>query len=283
MPNIDPILILEPAVVIAFSTGLVLYWNHWRSPMKRVLFYSLAAYAIAIAIKTAFQAFTYGSVLAAFGYVSVGTGLYFGLQTVILEVGLAYLIASYAVRHSAFTNKDAGGYGLGLAFWENGVFLGIFSLVNLVAIYLILAMGLPQATDLYSALVTSTPAYFYTPSQLLPSIGWGILERISSLLVHFSWGYLCVYAAFFHRRSYLLLALPMGMIDFFVVYAGVLTIPFFEILVLWLALISLAVALLATSGSRRQHRVETALSSTPAPGSSSDTESVAVPGGVDKP
>jgi hypothetical protein len=150
--------------------------------------------------------------------------------------------------------------------------LGIFSLVNLLAIYVVLAMGLPQAQDLYTTLLSSTPQYFYPPSLLLPSLGWGILERISSILVHFSWGYLCVYAAFFHKRSYLIAALPMGLIDFFVVYAGVLTLSTFEIIIFLLALASLAVALLITQGDRRKSSVEVPSSpmAAPMPSSGSD-------------
>jgi hypothetical protein len=250
--NIDPILILEPALITALSIGLVVYWHYRRRFDKIVLLYTLVAYVGAIAVKIVFQEVTYSQVLAAFGSESVVTGLYFGLQTVFLEVGFAYLLARYAVNHKKITDIDAESFGLCLSFWENGVYLGIISLINIVAIYLILASGIPLAQVIYSSLTASSPQSFSSPVQLLPDLGWGFLERISSLLAHFSWGYLCVFAAFFHKRSYFLLALPMGLIDFFVVFANTLTLPVFELLIFALSAGFLALALLVTQDDRKK-------------------------------
>jgi hypothetical protein len=52
-----------------------------------------------------------------------GLGLYYGLQTVFLEVGLAYVLAVYGVRRRGLKSSDGVGYGLSLAFWENGVLI----------------------------------------------------------------------------------------------------------------------------------------------------------------
>jgi len=254
MQNIDPVLFIQPLIVIAISLGLVIYWRIKRRFTIWILLYSLAAYAIAILAKTIFQAFTYSQLINAFGLVSPITGLYFGLQTVFLEVGLAYFFAVYAVGQKKFTGGDASGYGIGLAFWENGIYLGVLSLVSLAAIYAVLASGLPAAQQLYNTLLTSAPQYFDSPAQLLPSICWGILERISSILGHFSWGYLCVFAAVFRRRLYFLVALPMGMIDFFVVYAGVLGIAAFELLIFALSVASFVLALLITRKDRNSQK-----------------------------
>ena len=51
MQNIDPVYMLQPIVVIAFSVGLVIYWAFKRNFAGRVLLYSLVAYGGAIALK----------------------------------------------------------------------------------------------------------------------------------------------------------------------------------------------------------------------------------------
>ena len=150
------------------------------------------------------------------------------------------------------TGNEAEGYGIGLAFWENGIYLGIFPIISIVAIYSILASGLPSANQIYSTLLVSSPQYFYSPAQLLPNIGWALLERVSSLLVHVSWGFLCVFAAFFHRKSYFLIALPMGFIDFFTIFANELTIPIFEIIIFALSAGFLTLTLLITEDDRKK-------------------------------
>ncbi len=124
MQNIDPVLLLEPAAYIAISVGLILYWRAKRSFAGIVLLFSLIAYAGAIALKEVFQAYTYGGVTSEFGSVSWETGVYFGAQTSVFEVGLAYLVARYAVSRKMMAGADAEAYGISLAFWENGILLG---------------------------------------------------------------------------------------------------------------------------------------------------------------
>jgi hypothetical protein len=99
---------------------------------------------------------------------------------------------------------------------------------------------------MYTLLSTTQPQLFYSPQAALPLIGWGLLERVSSLMVHLSWGYLCVKSAAQHRREYLLLALPMGLIDFLVPFVQILTLPLFEILVFMLAAVCVLVSVYAT-------------------------------------
>jgi hypothetical protein len=114
-----------------------------------VLVYSLVAYAVAIALKYAVQIPTVNAVTDYFGSVSVGLGLYYGLQTVFFEVGLAYVVAWYVISHGLLERKDAEAYGSGLAFWENAGLLGILSLINLIAYLSILSSKshLPLSLD----------------------------------------------------------------------------------------------------------------------------------------
>ena len=67
-----------------------------------VLVYSLVAYAIAIALKEVMQNLPINLTLN-----NPELGVYYGLQTVIFEVGLAYLIAWYALKQGKLERKDA--------------------------------------------------------------------------------------------------------------------------------------------------------------------------------
>ncbi|MCW4017569.1 MAG: YhfC family intramembrane metalloprotease [Candidatus Bathyarchaeota archaeon] len=246
MQNIDLIFVLQPVIVGLFSVGLIVYWRLKRTFKWSVLLYTFIAYAVAIALKYALQLLTAPAVLETYGAQSIATGIYFGLQTVIFEVGIAYVVAWYATSRGKLDAKDAEAYGLGLAFYENGVLLGLLPLINLLSIYAILSSNTSIASMVYEQLLTAQPSLFYSPSQALSLIGWGILERVSSLLFHFSWGYLCVVAAYFHKKRFLLLALPMGFIDFLVPFASALTLPVFEALIFGLSITAVTVAILST-------------------------------------
>ncbi len=190
MQNIDPLYVLEPIIVIGLSAGLILYWKHsGRSFTRYALIFSLVAYAGAILLKFVFQLFTVNAILTAFGNDSVATGLYYGIQTMVFEVGGAFIVAKYAVSRNRLSEKDAGSYGISLAFWENGIYLGLFSLVSIGSIYVILAVGpVSTAQQVYNALRTGQPSLFDPPATALLQVGFGILERISSILVHCAWG-----------------------------------------------------------------------------------------------
>ena len=186
-------------------------------------------YAGAILIKVVFQLLTANAIVSTFGSDSIARGLYYGLQTSILEVGGAFVAARYAVSRRRFSEKDAGAYGISLAFWENGVYLGLFSLISLVSIYAVLAIGSPATAKLvYNALLTGQASLFDPPATALPLVGFGILERISSILAHCAWGYLTVLAVVYKKNVYLAVALPMGLIDFFVPFANILGLAEFE-------------------------------------------------------
>jgi len=247
MQNIDPLFIIQPVLVIAICTALLLYWYRKRRFHWMVLVYSLLAYSVAIALKYAVQIPTINAVTNYFGSASVGLGFYYGLQTVFFEVGLAYAVAWYVVSHGLLERKDAEAYGSGLAFWENAGLLGILSLINLVAYYSILSTNTPLAQTLYNQLNTNAPGLFAPASQALSSVALGTLERVSSIMIHFSWGYLCLMAAVFHKKRLFLIALPMGFVDFLVPFASIMGIGVFEAVIFALSVISVFVAWYATT------------------------------------
>jgi hypothetical protein len=260
MQNIDPVYFLTPITVIAFSFGLAAYWRVRRRFTAFTLLFSLAAYFGAIIVKVIFQSITYTSFDRAVGGNHAALGAYFGLQTAFLEVGGAYLVASYAYSRGMIKANDAEGYGIGLALWENGVFLGIPLLLDYIVYYGTLsaagAVAAPARQQLFSTLQASAPSLFYSPSAALPLIGYSVLERVSSLIFHFSWGYLSVLAVALRKRTFLLAALPMGLVDFTVPFSGVLGVATYEGLVFLLSLLALGATLMLTRGESRTKSIQ---------------------------
>jgi len=228
MQNIDPVLFLEPILAIVMSIVAVMYWQKRRGFRGVVLLLSFIAYASAIAAKTAIQALTLNGIVKAFGSMSIELSLYYGLQTVFLEVGLAYVLSLYGVRRKNLKSSDGVPFGISLAFWENGVLLGLLSLFDLAVLYFLLASGTGLAQTVYSQIAATQSAYFLPPAALVPSVLLGTLERVSSMLAHIAWGALCVYAAATGRKRFLAYALPMGMVDALVPFAS-LNITVFEV------------------------------------------------------
>ena len=245
MENINPIFIVQPVVVIVISTVLMLYWYKKRHFHANVWLYSLIAYGAAIALKYAVQLPTINYVISAFGANSIGLGLYYGFQTVFFEVGLAFVIAYFAVNRGNLDKRDAEAYGSWLAFWENVGLLSALSLVNLIAYYVILSMGGSLADLTYNQLSMNAPALFSSNLEALGLVGIGIFERISSMLIHVAWGYLCLMAVLYKKKLLFLIALPMGFIDFLVPFAQS-NVVLFEIVVFAISVISVFVAWYAT-------------------------------------
>lgn len=237
----------------------MVYWYRKRRFHLSVFLYSFIAYAVAIALKYAVQIPTINTVIDYFGAHSIGLGVYYGLQTVFFEVGIAFLVAWYAVSHGKLEKKDAEAYGSGLAFWENAAFLGILSLINLVAYYSILSTNTPLAQTLYDQLNKNASGLFAPASQALSSVAIGTVERISSILFHFAWGYLCVMATYYHKKRLFLIALPMGFVDFLVPFTTPSALIVFEAVVFALSVLSVAVAWYATRQVRKSSENETAL------------------------
>jgi hypothetical protein len=248
--NIDPLFIIQPVIVIIVSSALILYWYFKRRFHKEVWLYSLLAYGAAIALKYAVQIPTITPITNMFGAHSVGLGIYYGLQTVVFEVGLAFVVAWWAVSHGKLTKKDAEAYGAGLAFWENAAFLSALSLINLVSYYVILLNNTSLAQTLYTQLNTNAPGFFASTSDALQSVALGTLERVSSIMIHFAWGYLCIMAAVYRKKWLFLIALPMGLVDFLVPFAQN-SLVLFESVVFALAVISVVVAWYATRQVRK--------------------------------
>lgn len=253
MQNIDPVYFLQPIISIAFTVGIVIYWHYRRTFTRAALVYSFPAYAGAIAFKTIFQSATYQSILPQLDGNVAALGAYFALQTIFFEVGLAFLVAKWAVSHDKLRLSDAEGYGLGLALWENAGLIGVLGLLSLLAVYLTLAAGGSGAASL-SGLVNYRPDLFFPPSQALPLIGWSLLERVTSLLFHVCWGYLTLLAAVRRSLRFLLLALPMGGVDFFVPFVNILGTNAFELFLFLLSLGAVGLTVLVTKGKSKKRR-----------------------------
>jgi hypothetical protein len=251
MQNIDPIYFLTPVITIAFSLGLVVYWRLRRRFSAWTLIVSFIAYAGAIALKEVVQLLTLQPFTSAVGGSPTALGVYFGIQTVLFEVGGAVLVAWYAFSRGKIDAREAEGYGIGLAFWENGVLVGGSLLLNYVIYYTTLSEGGTAAQQLYGTLTSAAPALFYSPSSALPLIGFAILERFSSLLLHFSWGLLAVLGVAFRKKLLLAIALPMGLADFLVPFAGQIGVANFEVILLALSVLCLLAALGSTTSARR--------------------------------
>lgn len=252
MQNIDPLLILQPVIVIAICIALLSYWYRKRRFHWMVLVYSLVAYSVAIALKYAVQIPTINAVTNYFGSVSVGLGIYYGFQTVFFEVGLAYFVAWYVISHGLLERKDAEAYGSALAFWENAVLLGILFLINLTAYWSILSSNTTLAQTVYSQLNANSPGLFAPASEALRSVALGSIERVSSIMIHFAWGYLCFMAVILHRKRLFLIALPMGFVDFLVPFASNIGLVLFEAVVFTLAVLSVIVAWYAVKHEKQE-------------------------------
>jgi hypothetical protein len=216
--GIDLLDLIQPLLVILVSALLLLVYFRRSLLTGAIIWSSFLAYFLAIAGKEAFQlAVPVPSDL-------VVAGVYYGLQTVFLEVGLAYVFARWAISRDRIRAEQAPAYGAALAFWENGVLLGVLAIPGLIAIILTGGSGLPGSWG-----------------GVLELVALGTVERVGSILVHFSWGILVVVAAASRRARYLLVALPMGFVDFLVPFAPSLGLPAFEGIAFGLALLSLAV------------------------------------------
>ncbi|AKA74584.1 symporter [Saccharolobus solfataricus] len=217
--RLDPIYFLTPIIVMAFSFGFV-----YRLVKRvKVLVFSALAYFIAIILKILVQLFTLSDLESINNLVILG--LYYGLQTSMFEVGLAYVFAILGKI------KDGWAYGVSLAMWENGVLISIPTLFTYLAYYFFLSiLSIPSQLE-------------YPIMQALPVIGLSILERVSSLLLHSAWGYIAVLSVVTRRKRLILVGFPMGFADFLVPfgkYFGTLT---FEVTLFGIGLGCLAIAL----------------------------------------
>ncbi len=140
----------------------MVYWYFKRRFHAGIWAYSAIAYFVAIAVKNAVLLSTIHMVIGYFGVHSIGLGVYYGLQTVFFEVGLAFLVAWYAVKRGKLERKDAEAYGSGLAFWENAIYLGALTLLSIIGLYVILSSNTPAAQTVYNQFMASQPGLFAT-------------------------------------------------------------------------------------------------------------------------
>jgi hypothetical protein len=170
------------------------------------------------------------------------------------EVGLAFLVAWFAVSRGALDKKDTESYGSGLAFWENAVLLGMLPIINIITYYSILSTNTSLAQTLYDQLNASAPQLFAPASEAIRLVALGVVERTSSILIHFAWGYLCLASAYHHRKRLFLIALPMGVIDFLVPFTQNAIVAF-EAIVFILSVVSVLIAWYVTKDLRKNLKI----------------------------
>ena len=254
MENINLLYLLPVIITTLISFVLLLYWKAAKRLTLYALAYAMLAYFLAIGSKTIFQELTYKA-LVSVTTSNVALGLYFGLQTMLLEVGLAYVFARIALSNKGMTIRDASGYGVSLAFRENGVMLGVLPIISVLVSYALLSSAnAATASAVYNSILASQPQLFSAPHipVLLSNTLYSAMERTSSILLHASWGILVVLAAALRRKKYLMLAMPMGLIDFLVPFAKVMTVPVFETVILALSVLSIIVTLLVMKGVKNE-------------------------------
>ena len=228
MNDFDPVVFLSPVLAIIASILLLLIIRKKSNLRAVVIVFALISYAAAIALKEIVQYFSLIFIYNHFGKMSILTGLYFGIQTSIFEVIGAYLIALLVARKALISERDADAYGGSLAFWENAVLLGALPLFSLLVDYFLIASGSALGSLVYSELKASDPGLFYSPLSVLTDVLLGALERLSSILAHYSWGFLALSAAVLKKKKLLYIAIPMGLIDALVPFEPLMGIDLFE-------------------------------------------------------
>jgi uncharacterized membrane protein YhfC len=103
--------------------------------------------------------------------------------------------------------------------------------------------------------MANAPQLFASNQEALGLVALGVIERTSSLIIHFAWGYLCFMAAYHRKPLLFLIALPMGLIDFFVPFATS-SIILFEVLFMALALASVLIAWFITKDLRKKQETQ---------------------------
>ncbi len=229
----DLLYLIQPLSIITV-TSLLLTWYHRKKRLTpAVLGLSAIAYFVAIIGKVLLQ-----NSLAAGGLLpsnSYALGVILGLETSVLEIGVSFLVAQDALEKRRMKIEAAPAYGMGLAFWENGVLLGVFALPVLV----------------WAITSGKTALQYGSPSVVLWLVALGTLERVSSILIHFSWGILTVVAAVSGKMKYLYVALPMGFVDALVPFAPSLGLATFELIVFTISLASLLATYVLTKNDWR--------------------------------
>jgi uncharacterized membrane protein YhfC len=109
----------------------------------------------------------------------------------------------------------------------------------------------------YTQLNANSSGLFASAPTVLSSVAVGIFERVSSIVIHFAWGYLCLMAVVYRKKWLFLITLPMGFIDFLAPFAQN-SLVLFEAVVFVLSLISVSVACYAVKQVKRSLENQTA-------------------------
>ena len=160
----------------------------------KILLIAGAAYFSAVIIKAVIQV----SFLQFFLTPQIQTYLTYGALTAVTEPGLAYLF-------SRFVRQYPQTYGVSLAFWENGILVGLLGLVT--------AIVLPSNFNL----VSMSPLL----SEPLAVVVLGkTMDRLSSLFIHYAWG-VSAYMSFWKKNvKFILTTAPLGLIDSLAAYVN---------------------------------------------------------------
>ena len=152
----------------------------------KVILIAGVAYILAIVGKEIIQL----AFLSFFLTPQIPTYIAYGILTTIFEPGFAYLF-------SRFIKENPKTYGIGLAFWENAILLGLLELPN---------------------------AFIVTTTTVLPLLLYiiiiKIMDRTSSLLLHYSWGISAYYSFWRKELKYIFAVAPLGMVDSLAMYVA---------------------------------------------------------------
>jgi hypothetical protein len=152
----------------------------------KVILIAGVAYILAILGKDIIQL----AFLSFFLTPQIPTYIAYGILTTIFEPGFAYLF-------SRFIKENPKTYGIGLAFWENAILLGLLELP-------------------YAFIETTTTVL----PLLLYLIIIKIMDRTSSLLLHYSWGISAYYSFWRKELKYIFTVAPLGMVDSLTAYVS---------------------------------------------------------------
>ncbi|MDT7901390.1 MAG: hypothetical protein RRE78_05765 [Acidianus sp.] len=160
----------------------------------KVILIAGVAYILAIVGKAIIQL----AFLSFFLTPQIPTYIAYGILTTIFEPGFAYLF-------SRFIKENPKTYGIGLAFWENAIFVGLLELPN---------------------------AFIETTTTVLPLLYIviiKIMDRTSSLLIYYSWGISAYYSFWRKELKYIFTVAPLGMVDSLTAYVNLTHSSYFII------------------------------------------------------
>ncbi|AAT43032.1 hypothetical protein [Picrophilus oshimae] len=218
-PDINPLGFLWPVISIIIGIVPVIMLR----VRARIFGVAAISYFIAIALKIIIQNFTLNYIILYPYYVQ---GLYYGVQTAILEAGFSFIFAIM------FKIDKPLEFGVSLAFWENAIFLGFLSGITLPEVsisYYLIASNAPGSKIIYESL-KNTLLYFGN-YQLLRYLFYHTLDRLSSLFAHGAWGAMASLYFIKRKKSYFIIML-LGLIDFLVPLFYDHIIDYFDISVL---------------------------------------------------